>query len=280
MDPDNGDASSTPLHVSLPDPTGHRASATPGVAESTAAGPEIAQESVFYLGDGPRGPALFHMPVLVYPQVGRYASAVNGLMEKPEVPWYGTRWAPGWITGASRAGAVVEVAVDGAPAQRPAAMDERTAEQSVQQVVYTMQAASRSHDPVQFTRNGKPATSVLGVPAAEPIGASPPAQVLAPVELQEPEVGGTVMDRASQLASGLCSTPGGDVDVHLLHGDAVVRSVVAHVAGAPGPDHEYPWQVNLDIHGLANGSYSVVTSRPDPADPSLTATDHRPLVLQ
>lgn len=265
--------------VTLPSATSRAPSSAKSGGQTGQQAPIFHEEDVFYLGDGPRGPVLYPQSVLVIPGESRLDTGVNGLMEKPDLPQYRSWWKPGWITEASRRGDLVDVDVDGAPPGRPSDMDEQTAAQSVQQVVYTMQAASRSHDRVRFTRDGRPASSVLGVPTGRPLAAAPLARTESLVTIEEPELGGSILSRGPVPVSGLSNTAHGAIDVRLELNGKVVRTKLGHAAGSGDLGRLYPWKVVIDTSGLPNGHYLIVASGPDPTDPSLTATDRRPLRL-
>ena len=270
-----GDDASSPTSaaVHLPHATHRPHRATP------SAQPQFQAEPVYYLGDGPRGPVLFSQSVIVLPGVSRLDTAVNGLQEKPELAAHRTEWKPGWITGASRHGDLIDVAVDAAPSALPSGMEQQTAVQSVQQVVYTMQAASGSHDRIRFTRNGKPTSSVLGVPTGGPVAAAPVIRTESLVSIEEPEVGGSILSRGPVPVSGLADTAHGQVEVRLERGGRVVRAKAGHTAGTGDLGRLSPWKVVIDTTGLPNGHYLIVASGPDPTDPSVTAVDQRPLFL-
>jgi hypothetical protein len=222
---------------------------------------------------------LYRTPVLLVPGIGRMQAALNGLLEQPDVTQYHSAWKPGWLIDASTSGGRIVVAADAAPAALPVGMDPRTAEESVQQVVYTFETASRTLDPVQFTRNGRPASSVLGVPTGKPVHAAPLAQTLSLVNIKDGTLDGTFLSRGRIPVRGLSNTAGGRLVLRLERDGKVVRTVPGH-STAWGYSHSlYPWHLTLDTSGLPDGHYQVVVSGPDPTDPSLTFTDQRPLHL-
>jgi hypothetical protein len=239
----------------------------------------VSEEPVYYLGDGPSGALLFPFDVPVFSASGSLETAVDSLEEKPDLAQYRTVWKPGWLTGATRHDGVIDVDADGAPERLPAGLEARSATESIQQVVYTMQAATHSHAPVRFLRNGRPAASVLGVPTTRPLPAAPRVQALSPVEVSEPEADGIQEGRAPVRAAGEALTPGATVDVRIERGGALLRTRPATSAGTADSTGLYPWHVLLDVKGLAHGTYQVVATVADPLDPTLDASDRRPLNL-
>lgn len=205
--------------------------------------------------------------------------AMESLMARADDPALRTWWQPGWLVGVTRGQGVIEVDASGAPVGRPPSMTPDTATESLQQVVYTLQAVTHSHDPVRFTHAGQPATSVLGVPTSHPVRARPFAQVMSLMNVEEPSADETVMGRRRYTISGTANTAGGTVSVRVEQDGRVIRSGTAHIRGSGSLDRVYPWHLVVDIRGLAKGTYQVVANGPDPSDPSLTVTDTGPLRL-
>ena len=82
---------------------------------------------------------------------------------------------------------IVVVFVDPDARSRPAGMTPLEAELSIQQVVYTLQAAFE--DPtlaVQFRTESNPIDQVLGVPTSEPLAAAAELDVLSLVSISDP----------------------------------------------------------------------------------------------
>jgi hypothetical protein len=271
------DSSAHPGSVHLPSPHrshGSTASTGPGSQE-----PRIRSQDAYYLGNGPHGPVLFGQKVFVFPGMPRLETAVDGLMERPDLPQYRTVWQPGWFIDATQAAGVLRIDAAGAPTGRPAGMDDATATQSIQQVVYTLQSAARSHQPVQFLRGGKPAATVLGVDTHRPVPAAPVTQARSRMNVTGPDIDGSDLSRGPTLVTGLSNTENGTVDVRLEQHGAVVREARGRASGYGGPDRLYPWKVRVDTTGLSAGTYRIIASGPDPADPGLVDTDSRPFHL-
>jgi hypothetical protein len=273
-------ASGGRVATALPSPgSSDHHSETGRSADAQSSTPAFHQVDVFYLGAGPEGPVLFRQATLVVPGVDRMETATEALVETPDQPAYHTVWRPGWLTGASTSGDHIVVDADGAPTSRPPGMDAATATASVQQVVYTLQAASGTHDPVEFTRSGRPASSVLGVPTGTPVRAAPLAHTVSLVTIDDGTLDGTFLRRGRIPVTGLADTADGAIEVRIERDGRTVRSKAGRASGWGSPVRLYPWRVVIDTTGLPNGRYQVVASGPVPADPSLTATDERTLRL-
>ena len=218
--------------------------------------------AVYYLGDGPRGTVLYRELSPVPPSVAPLEAAVDGLMTDPVDPDYRTAWKAGWLETASAADGLVQVEVGNAPARRPSSMSARDASQAVQEVVYTMQAALQRRDPVQFTRNGLPVTSVLGVSTTVPVAQGLATKVLSLMNVTDP-VDGAHVDRGRLVATGVASAYEATVVVRLERRGTTYVSRSGTAAGTGDLDRLFPWRVTLDTTGLAPGRYLLVASNGD-----------------
>ena len=263
--------------VVLPSPTGHTGRLA-GSSPTTPATPKLHLMQTYYLGPGPRGPVL-HQTTSIAPPVGRVALSLDMLEEQPDDPHYHSWWQPGWLQTVTRAHGLISVDLGDAPAGRPPTMDAPTATASVQQVVYTLQAVTHSHDPVRFTRNGKPATTVLGIPVTTPVPARSPALAVSRMNLLEPEMDEVYQSRKPYTVSGTGSTAQGLVTVRVEQHGRVLQTRTTRMSGSGDPNRLYPWKVVIDVRRYAKGIYQVTATGPDPTDPSLTVSDEQPLHL-
>ena len=151
----------------------------------------------------------------------------------------------------------------------------------MQQVVYTLQAVTHSHDPVRFTRNGKPATTVLGVPGDDAgAGRDPPALVVSRMNLLEPEMDEVYQSRKPYTVSGTGSTAQGRRDRAASSSDGrVLQTRTTRMSGSGDPNRLYPWKVDHRRPPVRHGDLQVTATGPDPTDPSLTVSDEQPLHL-
>jgi hypothetical protein len=238
-----------PSHDSTPTATD---SATPG----------LSAYGVYYLGDTPQGPRLYR-EFTQAPGPGVAPVAVQLLSNTPDDPEYRTLWPDGAFSTAQIKGGHIEVVLaDDSLHDRPADMSATEAELSVQQVVYTMQAAAHGRLPVQFVLNGNPIDQVLGVPTSEPLANAPQTEVLALVNISDPAEG-RVVD-GSFSANGVAMSFEGVVPWRLEDSDGNV--VKQGAAQGTMEDHLTPWETGpIDVSDLAPGSYTFVASTDDPS---------------
>jgi hypothetical protein len=205
--------------------------------------------------------------------------AVENLEAAPLDPRLHTEWKPGWLSSAARSGGRIAVVLGDAPKARPSSMDARTASETVQQLVYTLQAVTHTHDPVRFERQGAQVRSVLGVDTTRPVGAKPLHEVMSLMNVLSQEPGDSYVGSRPYPVYGTANTADGSVTVRVERHGAVLRTVTGRLAGSGDPDRLYPWHVLIDVKGLAKGSYRLVASGPDPDDPSSTVSQTSTLVL-
>jgi hypothetical protein len=221
--------------------------------------------ALYYLGQTPQGARLYRE---FRPGPGPEmtpASAISLMQEQPEDPDYRTLWPAGTFSGAQVAGGVidVEVADPGAVGHRLDGMTAATAELSVDQVIYTVQAAVQNELPVQFTHDGSPIAEVLGVPTSEPLARGEAVEVLSLASISNPSERRVVEDYFS--ADGQASSFEGNVPWQLKAPDgSVVRSGTAQSFG--WQDRLYPWATGrIDVSDLAPGEYTFTVMTADPS---------------
>jgi hypothetical protein len=101
-------------------------------------------------------------------------------------------------------------------------MSQGDAELAVQQLIYSAQAGlGKGRVPVQLLLDGKHTDTVLGVPAAEPLAAANPDDVLAPVQIDAPAEGAEV--EGTFTVTGRAAAFEANVVWELKQGDAVVK---------------------------------------------------------
>jgi Immunoglobulin-like domain of bacterial spore germination len=239
---------------------------------------------VYYLGTGPRGDTLF--PELVPAGGDPLHTAVTALMTGPRDPDYRTEWGPGSIIKAQLRHGVVQVELGAMRGRRPHTMSARTADEIVQQAIWTFRSASGRHDAtVQFLRHGQPAASVLGVAADHPLEPGRVRDVLSQMSISSPGQG-EVVDRGRLVVTGTNNGPEATVILKLVRstgtGDADVLTEHGTALGSGG-DRLYGWSVPIDTSDLSPGTYTLVASNVDLSGGSEgfgPATDTRTLVLR
>lgn len=196
-------------------------------ASPTDEEPQLQSVPVYYVGETGRGPRLFRefhqVPDDREAPVAAVAEAVAGEPLDPDFgsPWSGTGADAGSVT--HEGGTItVDLVSDQELRQRPAGMSKAEASMAVEQVLYSVQAALQSRDPVQLLLNGGRTDQVLGVPTAEPLAQGNEMATLAQVWIIDPQHGDTV-DAGAEV-SGIGAFFEANVVWELRQGDQVVES--------------------------------------------------------
>jgi hypothetical protein len=278
-----GASGGTSHHTSTPvtTATATDSNALPTPSQSSSgptAAPQWHLAALYYVGDGPRGAVLFREFSPAPPGTKPLDAAVQGLMTDPVDGDYRTSWAAGSLTGARLHHGVIEVNVGPeATSLRPAALSPREANETIQQAIYTLQAAVQSRAKVQFLRNGTPAARVFGVDTSQPLGQGRALTTLSLVNISDP-VDGAVVSRGKLVVNGVNNSFEGNVVLRVMQGQQVVRQKAG--IGGFGPDKLYPWRIPLDTTTLAPGDYTLVATTDDPSGQGRTYTDTKVIHLK
>ena len=218
--------------------------------------------AAYYLGQTPAGLRLFRE---FHQRIGAATldEALAEVSARPDDPNYSTLWVPGGLGPATVSDGMIRVDVVGASVHdRRPGMSATEAELSIQQVVYTLQAAAGARLPVLFLSDGDPIDNVYGVPTSEPLANAPQLDVLALVSISNPVEGRVVEDSFS--ADGVASSFEGTVPWELQDADGnVVRSSFAQ---GTMEDHLTPWETGpIDVADLPPGDYTFVATTDDPS---------------
>lgn len=255
-------------------------SALPTPSESTTPDttPVGHPSAVYYVGDGPHGAVLFREFVTAPPGVSPLDAAVQGLMTDPVDGDYRTSWAAGSLVSARLHDGVIEVTVGSeATPGRPAALSPREANETVQQAVYTLQAAVQSRAKVQFVRNGKPAARVFGVDTSRPLAQGRVLTTLSLMNISDP-ADGSVVSRGKLVVDGVNNSFEGNVVLRVERDGQVVRQKPG--IGGFGPGRLYPWRITLDTTNLPPGDYTLIASTDDPSGQGRSYTDSKVIHLK
>jgi hypothetical protein len=221
--------------------------------------------ALYYLGQTPQGQRLFREFRTGPGPTMTPAAAISLLQSAPDDPDYRTLWPTGTFSDAQVVNDVidVEVADPTSVGSRPDGMSASDAALSVEQVIYTVQAAVQDELPVQFTHDGSPIAQVLGVPTSEPVARAAELDVLALASISDPTDRRVVMDSFS--ANGVASSYEGNVPWELKDSDGIV--VLHGTAQAFGYlDRLYPWATGrIDVSDLDPGEYTFVVMTDDPS---------------
>jgi hypothetical protein len=196
-------------------------------ASPTDEKPQLQTVPVYYVGETGRGPRLFREFHQVRedrdPATAAAAEAVGVEPRDPDYgsPWFGTATDVGSVS--HEGGTItVDLETDQELRERPAGMSEAQASMAVEQVLYTVQGALQSRDPVQLLLNGQRTDQVLGVPTAEPLAQGDEMATLAQVWIIDPQDGDTV--EAGAEVSGIGAFFEANVVWELRQDDQVVES--------------------------------------------------------
>jgi hypothetical protein len=222
---------------------------------------------IYYVGDTPKGPRLFREFDRVDAGTRLLAAVLKAMTETPDDPDYRVPWPQldeqpidgVHFDGVGDDGILQISLASDALHDRPAGMTRAEAELAIEQVVYTVQAASQSRAPVQFSYNSNPIDTVLGVPTSEPLANAPQLDVLATVNITNPE-SGAVVDGTLEM-DGVASSYEATVPWEIRRGDVVVKEGYATAEGYMG--RLYPWRDTADVTDLAPGEYTFVAMTSD-----------------
>lgn len=239
-------------------------------------------EVTFHQGEGGDMQTAFRLyrewrDVQVADSAGLAKAALQAMFEAPADPDYSTAWQ-GEVLGVTHEDGVVSVDLSGISAMSVGA---ETAELSVQQLVYTVQAAlsvaddAAPTDPVQILVDGEPAGDLWGhVDASQPIARADATGVQAPVWITEPADGATVSTPVT--VKGVAQVFEATVNWRLLqNGVEVDAGFETASEGAPAFG-EY----SFELTGLAPGEYELQVFEASALDGSDTFMDTKTFTVK
>jgi Immunoglobulin-like domain of bacterial spore germination/Sporulation and spore germination len=236
----------------------------PTVSESATEEPDLVTVPIYFAGETPQGTRLF--------REFRQVEADNPLEEAVALmvagdaldPDYGTLWPGGSFDSVSfsdGAGAIVASVSHDDWADAPGDMTKAQAKLAVQQLVYTVQGVQQERLPV-LVQNGADPAPLFGIDTAAGIKAAKPLDVLAFMNVTTPEEGATVSDTFT--AEGVGSSFEATVRWEVRDGSGT--AVLDGFTTAEGwMDKLYPWTAEVDVSGLAPGTYTFVALTDDPS---------------
>jgi hypothetical protein len=238
-----------------------RVTPAPTVPTTVPADPAVAAVPVWFVGSTPAGDRLFR-EVRALRDGGPdgeppdpVGTAVTAVLEgRTGDPDLRTDWPEGVrlrspVTQGNGL-LTVDLAVVG-PLPGPAGL-------ALEQLVYTVQSAAGSTDPVRVLVGGEPAVTLLGEPVDEPLATGDPYRVRSLVEIDDPTDGAVV--GAPVVLSGEAAV----FEATLLWEvrDARGEVVRAGVASTSEGQRFAPFRFEIP---LGAGSYTVVVSEDDPS---------------
>ena len=211
--------------------------------------------------------------------------AVSG---RPLDPDYRTLWPAGTRAAWARYdGDVIEVNLETADVgsvglrERPDGMTSEEAALSLEQVIYTAQAAiGKGRAPVQLLINGERTDLVLGQPASEPLANGPVLDTLARVSLTTPEEGQTVTAGSPVKVTGVANSFEANVVVRLQRPQGGEVLVEPFTATGYMEEKLFPFEGTLDLSDVTPGTYVLSASTDDPSGQGLSHTDTRTIVVE
>ena len=254
-DPVAADRSESPAATSSP--------SDPAVTDVPSQEPaQAGAVPVYYVGDSPMGPRLYRefRKVSGEPALGAAEMAASG---EPADPDYRSAFpGGGGFSSVEHGDGLVTVTLsDEAWVERAAGMSRADAELAVQSLVYTVQGALQSRDPVTVTSPGG-STTLFGVETADGVANADQLDVLNLVNVTSPEQGAEVS--GTFTASGVASSFEANVPWEVRDSsDAVVARGFATAEG--WMDALYPWQAEVDVSDLAPGTYTFMAMTEDPS---------------
>ncbi len=204
--------------------------------------------ALYFVGDTPAGPRLYRefQKVTGGPLADLEAiTRANG----PEDPDYRTTWPAGSFESVTVEDERIDVEL-GAPAPEMRLRGPLV----VQQVIYTVQAATGAELPIRFTEDGQILDGTLYQRAAQ-------SKVLALVNISDPVEGLQVQD--SFVARGRADSFEATVRWEIVQGQEVVKEGFATAEGWGG--RLYPWETEIDVSDLSPGTYTFVAKTDDPS---------------
>jgi len=249
-------------------PTEEASSPPDDASPSESASTEKATVPLYFVGDSPQGPRLF--------REFRQVPADNPLVEAAALLTAGDTLDTDYRT-LLPSGSLGEIALDDDQGmivislgddtytQRPAGMSARDARLAVQSIVYTLQGATQTRNPLQAVAGDDATpTTLLGIDTSGGVKAAKQLDVLGLVNVTSPEEGETVNDTFT--AVGLASSFEATVPWQIRQAGPDGTVVLDGFATAEGwIDRLYPWETDVDVSGLEPGEYSFVALTDDPS---------------
>lgn len=243
---------------------------------------ETSTVPVYYVGDTPDGQRLYRELRSVV-ATDPLDAAADALSMAPEDPDYTSLWPADAIQDVSLDGigdtGLITVSVDRSYALRPPSMTATQAGLALEQVVRTVQAATRSTAAVRFYADGSPIHQVLGEPASEPLTTGSDLAVLAHVSLTAPAEGQEVDNDGGLIVDGLANSFEGNVVItveRLDDGEVLVEEPT--IAGTY-EDRLFPFTERLNVVDVPAGDYLVRARTDDPSGEGRFHTDSRRITV-
>jgi len=249
---------------------GPEGSAGAELADPEHAAPGTRAAPIYYYGHTPAGDRLyreFHqVRVGAGEELGSAAARELLAREDGVDPAYRSAWPRGWTLRAPvrRAAGVITVDLAGPAGGGQPPGSQASAELAVRQLVYTVQGALGSVDPVRILVGGQPIRQLWGqVDVAAPQGRDDPYKIRSPIQIDNPGYGARV-SRAFRV-TGEAAVFEATLNWQVLRGSTVVKHGFATTAEG---QKFSPYSFELT---LGPGTYTLRVSQED-----LSAGEGRP----
>ena len=271
-DPATSSSAPSPSSAPSTEPSSEPAAPTtttapaPGGEATTTTPPEPGTVAVpvYFTGDTPMGPRLyreFRQVESADPLTAAAALLVSGDALDPD---YGTLLQGVTVTSVEQQdGAIVVTLGDDSPLTADKGTSAAEARLAVQSLVYTLQGAAQTRDPVRTVLSDGSRADLYGQPTGRGVKAAAQLKVLALVSVTTPEEGATAS--GTLAVSGVASSFEATVPYAVL--DASGKEVLDGFATAEQFGNRlYPFETEVDISRLKAGTYTFVARTDDPSD--------------
>ena len=220
---------------------------------------------VYFVGDTPGGPALyreFRKVEADNPMEEAVALMVAGDALDPD---YGTAFpsSDNVETITVEGGEIVVQVKDDSWADPASGMGKADARLAAQQLVYTLQGIQQERLPVRVVgQAGGAAVPLFGIDTAAGLKAAKPLDVLAFMNVTTPEEGATVS--GSFTAEGVGSSFEATV-IWQVRDESGAQVLEGFTTAEGWIDKLYPWTAEVDVSGLAPGTYTFAAITDDPS---------------
>jgi hypothetical protein len=217
---------------------------------------------VYFVGDGPGGPALFREFHRVTGDPLTEAAKMVAGGGRPDDPDYRTLWPQVQISRVTATDGllVVDVPGDGFT-ERPDGMSKRMAELAMQQLVYTLQGVQQERVPVQVKRGGSD-FRLFGLPSDVPYEAASALETLNLISITSPAEGDTVTGDTLKV-TGVANSFEASGPCRLLAGDQEV-ALVPYQAEGWMEDRLFPFEVEIPLADAGTGDVLLQCETDDP----------------
>ncbi|MFB9311851.1 Gmad2 immunoglobulin-like domain-containing protein [Nocardioides plantarum] len=232
--------------------------------ETDAPEPGTVVVPVYFTGDTPMGPRLYREFRRVESDDPLEEAATLLVGGDALDPDYGTLLQGVTVESVEqRDGAIVVTLGDDSPLTAGKGTSSVEARLAVQSLVYTLQGAAQTRDPVRTVLSDGSSADLYGQPTGKGVKAAAQLEVLALVSVTTPEEGATAS--GTLAVSGVASSFEATVPYAVL--DSSGKEVISDFTTAEQfGDRLYPFEAEVDISGLEAGTYTFVARTDDPSD--------------